>query len=91
MTLLTAIRCCYNINLFTKSNVNSATAKATLTQMLSVCFTQMEQHVGGEGCIVEYWCYLPPQCMCGTSPIPSAVAHPPDTVDLLYSAGRAVS
>eukprot|EP00116_Pleurobrachia_bachei_P004248 sb/3464510/ len=44
MTLLTAIRCCYNINLFTKSNVNSATAKATLTQMLSVCFTQMEQH-----------------------------------------------
>ena len=51
MTLLTAIRCCYNINLFTKSNVNSATAKATLTQMLSVCFTQMELHVSLVTCI----------------------------------------
>ncbi|KAL5248280.1 hypothetical protein ACHWQZ_G017457 [Mnemiopsis leidyi] len=42
MALLTAIRCCYNINLFTKNTVNSATAKATLTQMLSVCFSLME-------------------------------------------------
>ena len=45
MALLTAIRCCYNINLFTRNQVNSATAKATLTQMLSVCFSQMEYHV----------------------------------------------
>ncbi|KAJ7522924.1 hypothetical protein O6H91_18G031300 [Diphasiastrum complanatum] len=40
--LLTAIRTCYNIVLNSKSAVNQATAKATLTQMISIVFKRME-------------------------------------------------
>ena len=37
-----AVRTCYNIYLTSKSLVNQSTAKATLTQMISVIFRRME-------------------------------------------------
>ncbi|KAL2613840.1 hypothetical protein R1flu_025532 [Riccia fluitans] len=40
--LLTSIRTCYNIVVSSKSMVNQATAKATLTQMINIVFKRME-------------------------------------------------
>ena len=42
-TLLQVVRTCYNIYLASKNLVNQTTAKATLTQMLNVIFSRMEQ------------------------------------------------
>lgn len=42
VTLLTAVKTCYNIYLASKNLVNQTTARATLTQMLNVIFTRME-------------------------------------------------
>jgi brefeldin A-inhibited guanine nucleotide-exchange protein len=41
-SLLQAVRACYNINLVSRNAVNRTTAKATLTQMLSIVFQRME-------------------------------------------------
>jgi len=41
-TLMKAIKTCYNIYLASKNLVNQTTAKATLTQMLSVIFQRLE-------------------------------------------------
>ena len=41
-SLLLAVRSCFHIHLITKSQVNRTTAKAALTQMLSVVFLRME-------------------------------------------------
>lgn len=41
-TLLLAVRTCYNIYFASRNLVNQATAKATLTQMLSIVFARME-------------------------------------------------
>ncbi|KAK2184722.1 hypothetical protein NP493_255g01035 [Ridgeia piscesae] len=41
-TVLLCVRTCYNIYLASKNLVNQTTAKATLTQMLNVIFTRME-------------------------------------------------
>lgn len=41
-TVLLAVRTCYNIFLASKNLVNQTTARATLTQMLNVIFTRME-------------------------------------------------
>ncbi|KAK4436076.1 Brefeldin A-inhibited guanine nucleotide-exchange protein 5, partial [Sesamum alatum] len=43
--LLGVIRVCYNISLNSKSPINQATAKAMLTQMLSIIFRRMETDV----------------------------------------------
>jgi hypothetical protein len=40
--LLLAIRTCYNIALGSKSPINQATAKATLTQMINLVFQRMD-------------------------------------------------
>jgi len=40
--LLRVVRTCYNIFLASKSEVNQTTAKACLTQMLTVVFLRME-------------------------------------------------
>ena len=40
--MLLAVRTCYNIYLASKNLINQTTAKATLTQMLSVIFARME-------------------------------------------------
>ncbi|XP_077991507.1 brefeldin A-inhibited guanine nucleotide-exchange protein 1-like [Glandiceps talaboti] len=42
-SLLQAVRTCYNIYLASKNLINQTTAKATLTQMLNVIFSRMEQ------------------------------------------------
>ena len=41
-SLLLAVRACFHIHLITKSQVNKTTAKAALTQMLSIVFQRME-------------------------------------------------
>ncbi|CAG9087309.1 Brefeldin A-inhibited guanine nucleotide-exchange protein 1 [Plutella xylostella] len=41
-TVLLAVRTCYNIYLASKNLINQTTARATLTQMLNVIFTKME-------------------------------------------------
>lgn len=47
-TVLKAVRTCYNIYLASKNLVNQTTAKATLTQMLNVIFSRMEQQAEQE-------------------------------------------
>ncbi|XP_041360036.1 brefeldin A-inhibited guanine nucleotide-exchange protein 1-like isoform X2 [Gigantopelta aegis] len=42
-TVLQTVRTCYNIYLASRNLVNQTTAKATLTQMLNVIFSRMEQ------------------------------------------------
>uniref|UniRef100_A0A673V8G0 ADP ribosylation factor guanine nucleotide exchange factor 2 n=1 Tax=Suricata suricatta TaxID=37032 RepID=A0A673V8G0_SURSU len=44
-TVLQTVRTCYNIYLASKNLINQTTAKATLTQMLNVIFTRMENQV----------------------------------------------
>jgi brefeldin A-inhibited guanine nucleotide-exchange protein len=41
--LMLAVRTCYNIFLVSKNQVNQATAKATLMQMLSISFDRLEE------------------------------------------------
>uniref|UniRef100_A0A671K815 Brefeldin A-inhibited guanine nucleotide-exchange protein 2-like n=1 Tax=Sinocyclocheilus anshuiensis TaxID=1608454 RepID=A0A671K815_9TELE len=41
-TILLTVRTCYNIYLASRNLINQTTAKATLTQMLNVIFTRME-------------------------------------------------
>ena len=41
-TLLQSVRTCYNIYLASRNLINQTTAKATLTQMISVIFVKME-------------------------------------------------
>lgn len=41
-TVLLAVRTCYNIYLASRNLINQTTARATLTQMLNVIFTKME-------------------------------------------------
>lgn len=47
-TVLLAVRTCYNIYLASKNLINQTTAKATLTQMLNVIFTRMENQAAQE-------------------------------------------
>ncbi|VDP90426.1 unnamed protein product [Echinostoma caproni] len=42
--ILLAVRTCYNIYMATKNPVNQATARATLTQIISIIFQRMEQN-----------------------------------------------
>ncbi|CAI5778238.1 A-inhibited guanine nucleotide-exchange 2 isoform X1 [Podarcis lilfordi] len=48
-TILQTVRTCYNIYLASKNLINQTTAKATLTQMLNVIFTRMENQAIQEG------------------------------------------
>ena len=41
-SILLTVRTCYNIYLASRNLINQTTAKATLTQMLNVIFTRME-------------------------------------------------
>ena len=36
--LMSAIRCCFNVHLISKNNINLSTAKGTLTQMVNTVF-----------------------------------------------------
>ncbi len=42
-SLLSAVRTCFNIYLASKSPINQATAKATLTQIINTVFANMEK------------------------------------------------
>ncbi|XP_057686488.1 brefeldin A-inhibited guanine nucleotide-exchange protein 2 isoform X3 [Corythoichthys intestinalis] len=47
-TILLTVRTCYNIYLASRNLINQTTAKATLTQMLNVIFTRMENQAAFE-------------------------------------------
>uniref|UniRef100_A0A4W6BKY7 ARF guanine nucleotide exchange factor 2 n=1 Tax=Lates calcarifer TaxID=8187 RepID=A0A4W6BKY7_LATCA len=47
-TVLLTVRTCYNIYLASRNLINQTTAKATLTQMLNVIFTRMENQAEQE-------------------------------------------
>ena len=55
-TVLQAVRTCYNIYLASKNLINQTTAKATLTQMLNVIFSRMENQAVSS--LVIYFEYI---------------------------------
>ena len=57
-TLLVAVRTCYNIYLASENLVNQTTAKATLTQMLNVIFTRMENQAVGKNNKIKHQDFL---------------------------------
>ena len=63
-TVLQAVRTCYNIYLASKNLVNQTTAKATLTQMLNVIFSRMEQQAVSIVCVCVYACVYVRMCVC---------------------------
>lgn len=52
-TVLLAVRTCYNIYLASKNLINQTTARATLTQMLNVIFSRMENQIYENDTIIE--------------------------------------
>ncbi|KAK5863090.1 hypothetical protein PBY51_000146 [Eleginops maclovinus] len=67
-TVLLTVRTCYNIYLASRNLINQTTAKATLTQMLNVIFTRMENQAALEAQEQEKdRLRLPPQ---NPSPVP---------------------
>uniref|UniRef100_A0A8D1T5J0 ARF guanine nucleotide exchange factor 2 n=1 Tax=Sus scrofa TaxID=9823 RepID=A0A8D1T5J0_PIG len=71
-TVLQTVRTCYNIYLASKNLINQTTAKATLTQMLNVIFTRMENQVLQEARELEKPVHSKPQ-----SPVIQAAAVSP--------------
>uniref|UniRef100_A0A8D2NCJ9 ARF guanine nucleotide exchange factor 2 n=1 Tax=Zonotrichia albicollis TaxID=44394 RepID=A0A8D2NCJ9_ZONAL len=61
-TILQTVRTCYNIYLASKNLINQTTAKATLTQMLNVIFTRMENQAVSK----ELWNLLIALFLCLT-------------------------
>ncbi|XP_073861613.1 brefeldin A-inhibited guanine nucleotide-exchange protein 2 isoform X4 [Macaca fascicularis] len=79
-TILQTVRTCYNIYLASKNLINQTTAKATLTQMLNVIFTRMENQVLQEARELEKPIQSKPQ-----SPVIHAAAVSPKFVRLKHS------
>jgi hypothetical protein len=78
-SLFTAIWTCYNIFLSAKSPVNQATAKATLTQMISIVLKRMES---------EKWVGFFPLLFCLNSKAPmeeGLVFEFPELLSLVFS------
>jgi hypothetical protein len=74
--LLLAVRCCYNIYLTSRVEVNQATAKASLTQMVNVVFQRMEaNNVIVPVCpiVVSDILGVPPSAMVDTASVASTV------------------
>ncbi|KAI8810188.1 hypothetical protein BJ742DRAFT_676132, partial [Cladochytrium replicatum] len=44
ISLLKVVQTCFNIHIHSRSSINSATAKATLTQMVNLIFSRMERY-----------------------------------------------
>lgn len=53
-TVLLTVRTCYNIYLASRNLINQTTAKATLTQMLNVIFTRMENQAVSLTCCPSF-------------------------------------
>ncbi|XP_014688368.2 brefeldin A-inhibited guanine nucleotide-exchange protein 2 isoform X1 [Equus asinus] len=79
-TILQTVRTCYNIYLASKNLINQTTAKATLTQMLNVIFTRMENQVLQEARELEKPIQSKPQ-----SPVIQAAAVSPKSSRLKQS------
>ncbi|XP_041860724.1 brefeldin A-inhibited guanine nucleotide-exchange protein 2 [Melanotaenia boesemani] len=69
-TVLLTVRTCYNIYLASRNLINQTTAKATLTQMLNVIFTRMENQAALEAQEQEKDCLRLPQQ--NPSPVPGS-------------------
>uniref|UniRef100_A0A665VSJ2 ADP-ribosylation factor guanine nucleotide-exchange factor 2 (brefeldin A-inhibited) n=1 Tax=Echeneis naucrates TaxID=173247 RepID=A0A665VSJ2_ECHNA len=61
-TVLLTVRTCYNIYLASRNLINQTTAKATLTQMLNVIFTRMENQAVSIN-MPHLLCFLLPQAL----------------------------
>uniref|UniRef100_A0A671K525 Brefeldin A-inhibited guanine nucleotide-exchange protein 2-like n=1 Tax=Sinocyclocheilus anshuiensis TaxID=1608454 RepID=A0A671K525_9TELE len=72
-TILLTVRTCYNIYLASRNLINQTTAKATLTQMLNVIFTRMENQA------VSIKHLQLPLFGCDVSPYPTGVPSTPST------------
>uniref|UniRef100_A0A4W4GK62 SEC7 domain-containing protein n=1 Tax=Electrophorus electricus TaxID=8005 RepID=A0A4W4GK62_ELEEL len=69
-TVLLTVRTCYNIYLASRNLINQTTAKATLTQMLNVIFTRMEnQAVSIDAHCTPSWA----SCQTYDSPLSASV------------------
>uniref|UniRef100_A0A8D3DLI7 ADP-ribosylation factor guanine nucleotide-exchange factor 2 (brefeldin A-inhibited) n=1 Tax=Scophthalmus maximus TaxID=52904 RepID=A0A8D3DLI7_SCOMX len=62
-TVLLTVRTCYNIYLASRNLINQTTAKATLTQMLNVIFTRMENQAQTQIIVFIKQTLLPPQAL----------------------------
>jgi brefeldin A-inhibited guanine nucleotide-exchange protein len=74
--MVQAVRCCYNIFLTSRSEVNQATAKASLTQMVNVVFQRMEANsvvVQVKPIVVSDILGLPTSAMVDTTSVASIV------------------
>ena len=58
-TLLQAVRTCYNIYLASRNLINQTTAKATLSQMISVIFQRMEAQAVNILCYIILCVFVP--------------------------------
>uniref|UniRef100_G3VCX5 ARF guanine nucleotide exchange factor 2 n=1 Tax=Sarcophilus harrisii TaxID=9305 RepID=G3VCX5_SARHA len=79
-TILQTVRTCYNIYLASKNLINQTTAKATLTQMLNVIFTRMENQALQEARELEKTMHPKPQ-----SPVLQAMAGSPKLNQLKHN------
>ncbi|KAH7282739.1 hypothetical protein KP509_35G045800 [Ceratopteris richardii] len=69
--LLSSIRTCYHIVLTSKNPINQATAKGTLTQMISIVFRRMELEAQEQGHVLN----LEVKAMANTHDAPTAVSN----------------
>uniref|UniRef100_A0A8C5TMT2 ADP ribosylation factor guanine nucleotide exchange factor 2 n=1 Tax=Malurus cyaneus samueli TaxID=2593467 RepID=A0A8C5TMT2_9PASS len=77
-TILQTVRTCYNIYLASKNLINQTTAKATLTQMLNVIFTRMENQA-----VSNYYFFRSQMFRLVTEPVKALPAL--ETADALLS------
>uniref|UniRef100_UPI00398F7C2F brefeldin A-inhibited guanine nucleotide-exchange protein 2-like n=1 Tax=Pristiophorus japonicus TaxID=55135 RepID=UPI00398F7C2F len=90
-TILQTVRTCYNIYLASKNLINQTTAKATLTQMLNVIFTKMENEVVHEAKDLEKGKQPQHQNQLHLSPGPPSLVGSPQLDRIEEHSGRLVS
>ncbi|TGZ75528.1 hypothetical protein CRM22_000299 [Opisthorchis felineus] len=87
--VLLVVRTCYNIFMATKNPVNQATARATLTQIISIIFSRMEQNAfdavvalsSTDSSVVNHDDQMPTDSDQGTTSMEETVKEIPPVVD----------
>uniref|UniRef100_A0A8C5WZE8 ARF guanine nucleotide exchange factor 2 n=1 Tax=Laticauda laticaudata TaxID=8630 RepID=A0A8C5WZE8_LATLA len=89
-TILQTVRTCYNIYLASKNLINQTTAKATLTQMLNVIFTRMENQAVCNEC--SSLCFIYTSLSIGISSLDEELLKQslPESSRILSELGTAV-
>ncbi|XP_053693432.1 brefeldin A-inhibited guanine nucleotide-exchange protein 1 [Sabethes cyaneus] len=80
-TVLQGVRTCYDIYLSSKNLINQTTARATLTQMLNVIFTRMENQAYeylANGSMVSASAAVSPAAPAGSEEVPATEEKHPD-------------